>query len=443
MSGRFTDLGSNLIGDVTGSTGWTVRSRTGTSTQRIDPRLAPLRDNGGFTQTHALLSDSLALNAGNTNTAPTIDQRGIRRAVADIGAYEILPLNLTVDLLTDEDDGNLSAGDLSLREAIRYSGDGGTISFAANIRGTIALDLGELQIEHNLTIKGSGAKDLTISGNHRSRVFSVAANTTVDLSGLTIANGLEGSGSGIYNAGNLTLSALTIRGNRGDSGILNDFNTTLNLYNSTISDNSGYFAISNFGTMTIENSTISNNAAGITLYNGGNLAINASIIANNSSYTGVQNVKFGQTQGVIKVKNTIIATNGLDVVGEFVSEGYNLIGNGNLARGFTHGQNGDQVGTGDSPIDPKLGELKDNGGSTWTYALLAGSPALTAANPYDRPQTDQRGIDRSSRRDIGAYENATAIARSDSATVRRGSSVTISVLVNDFDADGDRFTIVS
>ncbi|MBD2020573.1 cadherin-like domain-containing protein, partial [Leptolyngbya sp. FACHB-36] len=51
--------------------------------------------------------------------------------------------------------------------------------------------------------------------------------------------------------------------------------------------------------------------------------------------------------------------------------------------------------------------------------------------------------DRGSRPDIGAYENAPAIAQSDTARVRRGGSVTIPVLANDYDTDGDSFTIVS
>lgn len=466
VSGSFTDLGYNLIGDGTGSTGWTVRSRVGTSTQRIDPRLAPLRSNGGLTQTHALFLDSSAIDAGNSATAPMTDQRGVRRTVVDIGAYEALP-NLTVDLLTDENDGNLSTGDLSLREALLYSADGRTINFASDLRGTITLELGELFVDRDLTIKGTGAKKLTTSGNNRSRVFSIASSVTADIRGLTISGGFAEVGAGIYNAGNLTLSDLMIRDNQGNGSgaIANDNNATLNLYNSTIYNNTSLkfltyslkscAAIVNFGTMTIQNSTISHNRSGISVFNNGILMINASTIADTLSFSedngvrssniGVYNAELTFTEGiagVAKVKNSIIAGSSFDVYGEFISEGYNLIGNASANNSFIHGQNGDQVGTRTAPIDPKLGELKDNGGSTWTRALLAGSPALNAANPYDRPQTDQRGVDRGSRPDIGAYENAPAIARSDSATVRRGSSITLPVLANDFDADGDRFTIV-
>ncbi len=55
-----------------------------------DPRLGPLANNGGATQTHALLLDSPAINTGG-NCAPvkSRDQRGIARdAQCDIGAFE-------------------------------------------------------------------------------------------------------------------------------------------------------------------------------------------------------------------------------------------------------------------------------------------------------------------------------------------------------------------
>jgi hypothetical protein len=65
------------------------------------PLLGPLRDNGGLTQTHALLSGSTAINAGSNTKAYTEDQRGSIADVvpypypresdagADIGAYEV------------------------------------------------------------------------------------------------------------------------------------------------------------------------------------------------------------------------------------------------------------------------------------------------------------------------------------------------------------------
>ena len=60
-----TSGGYNLIGDATDSTGFAgPGDQVGTAVDPIDPRLGPLADNGGPTQTHALLPGSPAIDAG-------------------------------------------------------------------------------------------------------------------------------------------------------------------------------------------------------------------------------------------------------------------------------------------------------------------------------------------------------------------------------------------
>jgi len=54
----------------------------------VDPKIGPLADNGGFTQTHALLKGSPAIGAADPATAAPTDQRGLTRNDPDIGAYE-------------------------------------------------------------------------------------------------------------------------------------------------------------------------------------------------------------------------------------------------------------------------------------------------------------------------------------------------------------------
>lgn len=70
---------------------------TGTGNINADPHLAPLADNGGFTQTHALLTGSSAIDTGSLTVCPVTDQRGYFRPIdgngdgpkiCDIGAYE-------------------------------------------------------------------------------------------------------------------------------------------------------------------------------------------------------------------------------------------------------------------------------------------------------------------------------------------------------------------
>jgi hypothetical protein len=86
ISGGVTSEGHNLIGNVGSSSGW-----VSSDLLNQDPRLAPLANNGGPTQTQALLLGSLAINAGNNADAPSTDQRGFARIMGgtiDIGAFE-------------------------------------------------------------------------------------------------------------------------------------------------------------------------------------------------------------------------------------------------------------------------------------------------------------------------------------------------------------------
>ena len=89
-----TSQGYNLIGSLenttTTITGTTTGNIVGTTAAPINARLAPLGFYGGGSQTHALLTTSPAINAGNAAPSPTADQRGAARVgTADIGAFEL------------------------------------------------------------------------------------------------------------------------------------------------------------------------------------------------------------------------------------------------------------------------------------------------------------------------------------------------------------------
>jgi len=90
--GTVTSLGGNLIGDNTGSSGWSAGDQVGTSTSPIDPLLAALGLNApGTTPTHALQAGSPAIDAVTCAVDVTTDQRGVARpqgSACDIGAYE-------------------------------------------------------------------------------------------------------------------------------------------------------------------------------------------------------------------------------------------------------------------------------------------------------------------------------------------------------------------
>jgi hypothetical protein len=89
VSGTVGSQGYNLIGTGDGSSGWASTDLLGTDADPIDPRLGPLQDNGGPTQTQALLADSPAIAAGDPALLGTADQRGtLRTGHVDIGAFQ-------------------------------------------------------------------------------------------------------------------------------------------------------------------------------------------------------------------------------------------------------------------------------------------------------------------------------------------------------------------
>ena len=95
VSGSFDSIGFNLIGQNEGG-GFTFfngvnGNQVGTPAAPLDPLLGPLQDNGGPTETHALLPGSPALDLGDPVNFEPIDQRGEPRPQTngpDIGAFE-------------------------------------------------------------------------------------------------------------------------------------------------------------------------------------------------------------------------------------------------------------------------------------------------------------------------------------------------------------------
>jgi hypothetical protein len=95
--GALNSLGHNLIQTTSNCAigGTTIGNLTG-----LDPLLGPLQNNGGPTQTRALLHGSPAIDAGDNNLCSASDQRGFVRPInggisltCDIGAFEFLPFS--------------------------------------------------------------------------------------------------------------------------------------------------------------------------------------------------------------------------------------------------------------------------------------------------------------------------------------------------------------
>jgi fibronectin-binding autotransporter adhesin len=146
-----------------------------------------------------------------------------------------------------------------------------TITFAAALHGgTIVLTSGQISIARDLAIAGPGAGQLDVSGDGRSRVFSIAAGSTVAIEGLTVTAGADSEGGGIFNQGTLQLSGTIVSDNFAPNagGIWNDHQGVLTITHSTISGNSAgetgaAGGIGNLGVLEVVHSTVRENEAQI------------------------------------------------------------------------------------------------------------------------------------------------------------------------------------
>jgi hypothetical protein len=355
----------------------------------------------------------------------------------------------------------------SLRDAINQANAtpvADTINFSSSLDGqtiTLLSALPNLANNGTLTITGNGATNTIISGSNAFRVLRVSAGANVIINGVTVRdargggfgaaisssaisltindsaitnNVSTGTGSALaVSFGAAILNRVTISNNSGGnvSGIyLQD--GTLNINDSTISGNTGGWAdvirVFDGGgttTLTMVNSTISGNTstfnnAGITLQTGNSAATSIVNLTNctitNNSVSGNTTraaiwLQPGAGTNVLNLNNTIVSGNlangaPADIEGMAdPSSSFNLIGTGG---GLTNGVNSNIVGIN----DPGLAPLADNGGPTFTHALLAGSPAIDAGN--STLTTDQRGFARpydsplypnaANGSDIGAFE---------------------------------------
>jgi hypothetical protein len=301
--------------------------------------------------------------------------------------------------------------------------------------------------------------------NNRAQYLGGGIYSAADtqLSHTTISNNEAAgdSGGGLYYAAGspATLTDLTILSNTVDSpvsagGGIGLSAAPINLVNSTVGWNHAGFCGGGIGStgaavVQVRNSTLEYNQAqyggGVcdgggfttaiitltdsTVYgnqavlNGGGLFVNWAGLYNDTVSQNVADSHNGGSgdgggvfiagTGVLNLANSILAGN-IDNGGQppecsgsggINSLGYNLIQGGNacpIAGDTAH----------DLPSsNPLLGALADNGGPTWTQALPRTSPAVNAGNPagcLDSTgallSTDQRGLPRWLRCDIGAFE---------------------------------------
>jgi hypothetical protein len=359
--------------------------------------------------------------------------------------------------VTTANEGQAGGDGCSLREAILNANNdnqsGSTECAAGNGPDIITFDNDYIItlatvlpfLEGNLTIDGSG-HSVTVSGNNAVPMFQIDGSEVITLSNLSMIDGVAGSqsncvtpcGGAIYNNfGTLTISNSTISGNSADFGGGIQNTGTLTVVNSTLSGNLATASLSSigaginnsFGTVLIINSTLSGNSAndfggGIRNGSSGTLTIVNSTLSGNSARLGGGIDNGGDALTII---NSTLSGNSADSGGGIHNNGDTLHLRNNIIANSPSGGDCLNLGTiatnlnnliengSCSPAlsgDPLLSPLGSYGGSTQTFALLLGSPAIDAgdnatcaAAPVNN--LDQRGIARTfgPSCDIGAFES--------------------------------------
>ncbi len=326
---------------------------------------------------------------------------------------------------------------------------------------TLASELPTIPVSAT-NITNTMPEGVTIMGNNTRRIFNLVNSAVVVMTNITISNGggqdtiSNGNGGAIYmgNSGTLTLNDCTIANSTSAArggGIFMNLSATLHVNRSTFTGNTaassgGAVFVSTSGTMNLNTSTLSGNSAtndygGAFENNGtvnavnntfsGNFAYAGGAIMNFATMTLTSNtlVENGSDWGggiyngfaaTATLNNNLIALNaatggGRDLYSDNPFTGtYNLIGiiDGSTGMATSTNKFGDfEMGA----LDPLVGPLQNNGGPTFTHAILIGSPAhdqgnspiyLTDQRGYTRPYNDlsidnAAGGDGS---DMGAFE---------------------------------------
>jgi Kelch motif len=383
-----------------------------------------------------------------------------RQALADANDGEVIGFAVTGTI-------GLTSGELLVDHNITISGPGAeNLAVNGNAKSTLFhIVPGETVTISGLTITngsaGSGAGihndhaaltlyGCTISGNSGGGIYNDAENSGSALLEINNSSVTNNSGAGIYNdalgggVATMNITGTSLTNNSGgaiysrgwlctfcphgtatvqitNSSITGNGSTpnggaiysdtggpccpvTVSLSNSTVSGNAGagvYYSIE--AAITVSNSTISGNTEGgiyaeLGAPTGGSTVINSTLSDN---HVEIWN-------GGAYFKNTIfnVSPGGHSIVSDgfntIMSDGYNV--SSDDGAGYLNGP-GDQINT-----DPQLGPLQDNGGPTFTHALLPDSPAFNAGDPNFAPPPyyDQRGPGydrlRNGRLDTGAFE---------------------------------------
>ena len=279
--------------------------------------------------------------------------------------------------------------------------EGALISNAdGTLKATTATPIGGAIVNRTGTLAITNS---SFSSNSAGAGGAIYNNGELSISDSAFSDNSAEYGGAIHNSnGTLTISDSSFSSNLADSagGAIDNWRT-LNITNSSFSGNSAAWggAIYSQGELSISNITFRRNSAdsyGGAIFNGGELSISSNTFSGNSAEIGGGAIY--NWEGTLSMVNSIIAGNG----------GLACYSRGGLKRNINN-----FIQDGSCPLafsgDPMLGELVvPEDGSPAYFPLLAGSPAIDAADDDYCPATDQIGTKRPQGAgcDIGAFEYA-------------------------------------
>lgn len=194
----------------------------------------------------------------------------LRRARLSVLIALLLPslgMAATFNVTTTSDSGAGSLRD-AIDQANRTAG-ADTVTFAANVTGTITLTGGAIDVLDAVRVVGPGAQRLSISGNNVSRIFRVDPAVdeeviAVGISGLSFINGhSDDEGGAIFaNDSDLTIESSTFRSNSATRGgalyVFPAMSTTLTLRDTRFESNTAVSDGGGFGAQDIDQVTLQN-----------------------------------------------------------------------------------------------------------------------------------------------------------------------------------------
>ena len=379
-----------------------------------------------------------------------------------------LTVNTTSDAAPTADECSGNPGDCSLRQAVDAAQPGDTVQLPAGDYGlTLGTDIDvtkSLTIEgdttSDTTINGSQNSGTNEYGE-TARILQVDYPATVTIQNLTFTGGVDerdarclngcdsvldadGGGALFNNDADVTLDDVAFTGNVSSAPIGGAVSTaygTLTLNNVSFTNNSSGLAGALFvrgGTVTGDGITFQDDrttcceGGAAYLYGGATVTFQNTTVVDSAGLDGTPAIANGQaaltldndtlsdnpsdiqtdTSATTTAENTIFGAEGGPACEPAGREDETNDGTTGAAITSDGGDNIDQgsscaltAASDFSTVDPRLLPIADNGGSTLTEALIAGSPALGDPASLNCPAQDQRGVERPDGScDIGAFE---------------------------------------